>query len=162
MKRFILALVASSLLLIGCGTKEYNDAVLKSNVDARSAYAQGMAACKDNAACQVGLSAAYFGNAGQMPLAKPDTALDYAKGLFPFAQLFVQWDASGSGTGQGVSFKNVKFGRDTVISGFNATKTITTSEANNNRTYTMTPTGGTGGASDQGMTFIEPSPVVTQ
>jgi len=163
-KKTILALVASIVLLVGCGTKEYNDAVKDMNTMNRKAYAEGMAACKGDAACQVGLSAAYFGNAGQMPLAKPDTALDYAKAALPFAQLWVQWDGSGNSTGSGgVTFRNVKFGRDAVISGFNTTKTSTTTitEDNNDREFSLQAPPGTGGINDSGVTSFEPINPVT-
>jgi len=157
MKRFAAVLIIPALLLIGCGTKEYNDAVREMNAANRKAYAEGMAACKGDPACQVGLSAAYFGNAGQMPLAKPDTALDYAKAALPFAQLYVQWDGVGSSAGSGgVTFRNVKFGRDAVISGFNTTKTTSISEANNNRTFSLAPGEGTSGINDWGLVNTQP------
>jgi len=161
-KKTILALVAAIVLLVGCGTKDYNNTVKELNATNRAAYAQGMAACGDNAACQVGLSAAYFGNAGQMPLAKPDTALDYAKVALPFAQLWVQWDGSGNSAGSGgVTFRNVKFGRDAVISGFNTTKSTTITEDNNDREFSLQAPPGTGGINDGGVTSFEPINPVT-
>jgi len=156
-KKTIFILIAAVVLLVGCGTKEYNDAVKDMNTMNRKAYAEGMAACKGDPACQVGLSAAYFGNAGQVPLAKPDTVLDYAKAALPFAQLWVQWDGSGNSAGSGgVTFRNVKFGRDAVISGFNTTKSTTITEDNNDREFSLQAPPGTSGISDGGVTSFEP------
>lgn len=142
-------LVVTLLVLTGCQYKELNQSILDANRSAKVEFAAGMKACGDNAACQVGVAAAYFSGAGQQAIVKPESALDYMKGAYPLLDLLVRWDQYGEGSG-GVTFKNVTFGRDAVISGFNVTKTHT--EANYNRTYTGPGTG-------EGVTYTQnPTP----
>lgn len=64
-----------------------NKLIADSNTNRLSQYADGMAACGDNAACQVGLSAAFFSGAGQQIFFRPDTGVDYLRAGLPYADL---------------------------------------------------------------------------
>lgn len=64
-----------------------NQLIANSNTARLAAYADGMASCGDNAACQVGISMAFATGAGQQPLFKPETAVDYLRAGLPYADL---------------------------------------------------------------------------
>lgn len=121
MKRLFLIL---PLLLSGCadGVRELNTQIMESNSLSRIAYAEGMAGCGDNAACQVGVTASYFSSAGQQQLVKPDTSLDYVKATLQFAQLGLQafgmyWYGQGNGTSGDRSSMFVKGDGNTFVMG---------------------------------------------
>jgi hypothetical protein len=76
-----------------------NQMIVESNKDRLTNYGQAMAACGDNAACQVGVSLAFAGNMGQQSLYRPETALDYVRELRGWiAPLSVFWGGSGDGS----------------------------------------------------------------
>lgn len=79
MKR-LLPLLIAVLLLSGCaGVDNANKLIAESNADRLSAYGRGMAYCRDNAACQVGLTAAFAGGLGQQQFFRPDTPVDWLR-----------------------------------------------------------------------------------
>lgn len=80
------------LYLPGCADiNATNKLIAAANSSRLAQYADGMAACGDNAACQVGLSAAYFSGAGQQNFFRPDTAVDYLRAGLPYAELGTRW-----------------------------------------------------------------------
>ena len=87
-----IVLIVLMLLLSSCSifTNDFastNALIAQANVDSRKAYADGMAACKENAACQVGVTSSYFSNAGQQKILKPETVKDYMEAGLPYANL---------------------------------------------------------------------------
>jgi hypothetical protein len=92
MMKIALLLIVSLSLLPGCADiNDTNKLIAEANVDRLSKYADGMVACGDNAACQVGVSAAYFSGAGQQNFFRPDTAVDYLRAGLPYAELGTRW-----------------------------------------------------------------------
>jgi hypothetical protein len=100
----VLVMLLPPLLLSGCADfSTVNTAIMDNNRMTREAFARGMAECGDNAACQVGVTAAYFSNAGQQELFRPETAKDYLQAGLPYANLALTgfgmyWNGSGNGT----------------------------------------------------------------
>jgi len=119
-----LLIVCVMLATSGCADqsiRELNTQIMESNSLSRIAYAEGIAACGDNAACQVGVTASYFSTAGQQ-LVKPDTSLDYVKATLPFAQLGLQafgmyWYGQGNGTSGDRASTYVKGDGNTFVMG---------------------------------------------
>ena len=82
---------------------EENRQISENNTSRLIAYANGMAACGDNAACQVGVSMAFAGNLGQQQLFKPQTWLEYLGLLLPYGDRMVdRLYSGGSGSSQGL------------------------------------------------------------
>ena len=81
MKRIISVVpLILALLLTGCANVDNtNRLIADANRDRAKAYADGMAACGTNAACQVGLTALVAGGLGQQQFIKPDTAIDWLR-----------------------------------------------------------------------------------
>ena len=99
-KALLLAL-AVSLTMLGCADiNTTNELIAGSNQERLDSYSRGLVACGDNAACQVGLSSAYFSGAGQQQLFRPDTPVDYLKAGIPYASLALQayqvWGGGGT------------------------------------------------------------------
>jgi hypothetical protein len=119
----ILCLVSLLIPLSGCADRSgINTAIMENNRANREAMADGLAACGDNAACQVGVTAAYFSSAGQQPLIPEETALDYTKAILPFAQLGLQafgmyWYGQGNGTSGDRASTFVKGDGNVFVSG---------------------------------------------
>lgn len=78
---FSITLVAFVASLSGCASSidETNKQIAATNAAYLKAYGEGMAGCKDNAACQVGLTAAFAGGIGRQQLLRPETPLDYVR-----------------------------------------------------------------------------------
>ena len=76
-----LFVVLAFLLLSGCASSidTTNAQIAATNAAYLKAYADGMAGCRDNAACQVGLTSAFAGGLGRQPLLRPETPLDYIR-----------------------------------------------------------------------------------
>lgn len=75
----LLAMLLPSLLAACAGVDDANRLIAESNSDRLAVYGDGMAACGDNAACQVGLTAAFAGGLGQQQFFRPDTPVDYLR-----------------------------------------------------------------------------------
>lgn len=158
MKRLLLIL---PMLLTGCADqsiRELNTQIMESNSLSRIAYAEGMAGCGDNAACQVGVTASYFSTAGQQQLVKPDTSLDYVKATLPFAQLGLQafgiyWNGSGSGTSGDRASTYVKGDGNTFVMG---NKLTATDYASTSLTFTPSYTRTYDGGYNRSYTNQEP------
>jgi hypothetical protein len=122
----LLLLCFALLFLSGCSGlswsptekfTETNQMIADSNNNRLKYFADGMAACMDNAACQVALSMAFAGNLGQQQFFKPETAKDYLIAAMPYATLgadiFRFWHGGGGGsqgmvvTGSGNNFIGV-------------------------------------------------------
>jgi hypothetical protein len=56
-----------------------NTQIAAANAAYLKAYADGLAGCRDNSACQVGLTSAFAGGLGRQPLLRPETPLDYIR-----------------------------------------------------------------------------------
>ena len=87
-------LIALSVLICLCSCADINDTnklIAAANTGRLTQYAEGMATCGENAACQVGLSAAYFSGSGQQNFFRPDTAVDYLRAGLPYAELGTRW-----------------------------------------------------------------------
>lgn len=89
MKRIArLIAMACSLPLAGCADiNTTNQLIAEANKGRLEAYGRSLAACGDNAACQVGVTGAYYSGAGQQPFFRPDTPVDYLKAGLPYADL---------------------------------------------------------------------------
>lgn len=100
----LVLIICAAVALSGCADHSaINTAIMENNRLTREAYADGLAGCGDNAACQVGVTAAYFSGAGQQELFKPETAKDYLQAGLPYANLALTafglyWNNSGNGT----------------------------------------------------------------
>ena len=124
---------------------EVNELIAKGNSEARTSYGDAMVACGDNAACQVGVSAAYFSNAGRMPFYKPDTPLDWFKAggaYLPYlGMLTAGGNTHGSNSpsikGDGNIVYTVSGSADHTIFSPNFTKTIQTQLSQNGGTPTI-------------------------
>lgn len=81
---------------------EENRQISENNTARLIAYANGMATCGDNAACQVGVSMAFAGNLGQQQLFKPQTWLEYLQLLLPYGDRIIDRLYSGGSGGQGI------------------------------------------------------------
>jgi len=105
MKKLTTIILAVLLFLpSGCSflTNEFtetNALIAESNLQIRKAYADALAACGSNAACQVGVTSSYFSNAGQQPLIKPETPVDYLNAGLPYATLGANIYMNGKGSG---------------------------------------------------------------
>lgn len=99
----LLAMLLPALLSACAGVDTTNQLIADSNSQRLSAYADGMAGCGDNAACQVGLTAAFAGGLGQQQFFRPDTAVDYLRAGLPYAELGLRaysiWGAAGGTSG---------------------------------------------------------------
>ena len=99
----LLAMILPALLTACAGVETTNQLIADSNGQRLAAYADGMAGCGDNAACQVGLSMAFAGGLGQQQFFRPDTAVDYLRAGLPYAELGLRaysiWGASGGTSG---------------------------------------------------------------
>jgi hypothetical protein len=101
----IIAVIAIAIVFLLTSCADYqtvNDAIMENNRLTREAFQRGLAACGENAACQVGVTAAYFSGAGQQELFKPESAKDYLTAFYPYALLAERafgtyWNGSGSG-----------------------------------------------------------------
>lgn len=88
MKRLMLLLMLPSLLaLSGCDVDEANKLIATTNAERVEAFANGLVACGDNAACQVAVSMAFAGGLGQQQLFRPDTIVDYLRAGLPYGDL---------------------------------------------------------------------------
>jgi hypothetical protein len=155
----VAVLFCAMLVMSGCADINATNQLIADQNEARlAAYADGMAACGNNAACQVGLSAAYFSGAGMAQFIKPDTALDYARGFLPYAQLVLDaWrtfryaggHSSGDSSGFLVTGNNNSFfgigNRQTADNGSSLASTWSTSffqqPISNSRFFDLTGTG---------------------
>ena len=99
----LLAMLCPMLLTACAGVDTANQLIADSNSQRLSAYADGMAGCGDNAACQVGLTAAFAGGLGQQQFFRPDTAVDYLRAGLPYAEIGLRaysiWGAAGGTSG---------------------------------------------------------------
>jgi hypothetical protein len=92
----ITALCAAVLILPGCAGygltsnhAEVNQMIADANTNRFKAFSEGMAACNDNAACQVGLAMGFSANLGQQAFFKPETTSDLLHAFLPYATLGV-------------------------------------------------------------------------
>ena len=174
----ILPLIIAALLLsavpvnAGWFTDDFattNQMIIDANANNRRYYADGMAACNGNAACQVGITSAYFSMAGQQQLIKPETLVDVLRAFLPYADLGVglirtyrsgtNGDSSGFlVTGNGNTFMGVG-NKTSADNGSSASTSISAeyarAEDHNNRTYSLG--GDKGGISDEVVTTYIPT-----
>ena len=68
---------------------EVNKLISQANTDRFKAFSEGMAGCRDNAACQVGLAMGFSANLGQQDFYKPETTSDLLHAFLPYATLGV-------------------------------------------------------------------------
>jgi len=68
---------------------EVNQMIADANTNRFKAFSEGMAACNDNAACQVGLAMGFSANLGQQAFFKPETTSDVLHAFLPYATLGV-------------------------------------------------------------------------
>lgn len=103
MKKLLPLLFAVFLLSSCAGVDQTNQLIADGNAQRLQAYADGMAGCGDNAACQVGLTAAFAGGLGQQQFFKPDTAVDYLRAGLPYMDILYRsyaiWGTSGGTSG---------------------------------------------------------------
>ena len=99
----LFALLLVFLLSACAGVDTANQLIADSNSQRLTVYADGMAGCGDNAACQVGLTAAFAGGLGQQQFFRPDTAVDYLRAGLPYAEIGLRaysiWGAAGGTSG---------------------------------------------------------------
>jgi len=159
MKNIILAVLAVSLLS-GCATEfiATNDQIAAANEGKLVAYGQAMAACGENAGCQVGVSMAYAARVGDQDFIKPERTAEVLGAWVPFASLGLQafdmfYGGGPNGTGSAgyvVTGNNNTFsgvgnaleasGGSTVTAPFSSSNSFSWSTGN--RDYTI---GGTAG-----------------
>jgi len=165
MKNLTLLILAALLLssASGCSmlTNEFaetNALIAESNLQSRKAYADAMAACRDNAACQVGVTSSYFSNAGQQQLIKPETPVDYLNAGLPYATLGANIYMMGKGTGGTNKGGITLVGSNNVLNDVGGSKTAdngsTISGSNSGSTEKVTNVG-------SGSAKIEKSPSTT-
>ena len=104
--------VLAMVMLSGCASfspvekfTEANNLIADANKDRLKEFANGMATCGNNAACQVALSMAFAGGLGQQQFFKPETAKDYLVAAMPYAVLgadLLRLFNGNGGSGQGV------------------------------------------------------------
>lgn len=101
--RILLPLFLALMLSSCAGVDQTNQLIADGNAQRLQAYADGMAGCGDNAACQVGLTAAFAGGLGQQQFFKPDTAVDYLRAGLPYADILYRsyaiWGGGGGTSG---------------------------------------------------------------
>ena len=102
-----LLVILSLLLLSSCATHTAtNELIAKANTNRLKEFASGVAACNDNAACQVAVSMAFAGNMGQQPYFREDSPLDYVKAsgfiLGPAVDILRLYKTTTSGDAAGV------------------------------------------------------------
>jgi len=121
MKKLI-PFILAALMLAGCadGVNTTNQLIADSNANNKKAAADALVACKDDAACKVGVMAIFFSNTGQ-PFYKPDTVVDYLRAGIPYADLsariFNSWWNSGGVSGDRTG-GTVVIGDNNQLSGF--------------------------------------------
>lgn len=77
---WLLVLLAAVVVSPGCADiNKTNELIAAANAGRLTQYAAGMAACGENAGCQVGLSAAFFSGSGQQNYFRPETPIDYLR-----------------------------------------------------------------------------------
>jgi len=158
-------LILATLLILSSGcsflTNEFtetNALIAESNLQSRKAYADSLAACGSNAACQVGVTSSYFSNAGQQPLIKPETPVDYLNAGLPYATLGANIYMMGKGTGGTNKGGITLVGDNNVLNDVGSNKA-----ADNGSTITGTNTGSTEKVTNvgDGSAKIEKSPTTT-
>lgn len=77
-------------LLTGCGFDKYNDKVASSNLAMLTAYGDAMAK-QTTEGGRIAVALIFASGQGRQKFARPETALDYANGFLPYANLFMQW-----------------------------------------------------------------------
>jgi len=90
----ILSVLFLCFFLTGClgltsNHIETNKMIAQANTDRFKAFSEGMSACGNNAACQVGLAMGFSGNLGQQAFYKPETTTDLLHAFLPYATLGV-------------------------------------------------------------------------
>jgi hypothetical protein len=93
----LIAIIVSSLMLSGCAgmgmTNDFastNTAIAEANAAKYRAYTEGMRACGNNAACQVGISMALATGAGDQKMIQPERTAEVLAAFVPFASLGLQ------------------------------------------------------------------------
>lgn len=87
MKYLALALL---ITLSSCGFKEHNQLIADSNNTRLAAYGDAMAK-QTSEGGRMAVALMYATGAGMQNFVRPETVLDYANGLLPYANLFMQW-----------------------------------------------------------------------
>lgn len=157
--KLLMGVLISLTLLSGCADySTLNQQILDSNVEKLKGYGAAMAACGSDAACKVGVSMAYATNVGQQQLFKPQTALDWAAALSPYANTLLEvYKIHEGGIGSGMGGININGSNGVSISGSMSELTSTgdggitaTFDASSNpswetgtRKYNLGATGGT-------------------
>lgn len=137
MKKLLL-LLALCLSFSGCARQgDVNQHIADSNKNRFEAFSAGMAGCKENAACQVGLSMAFAANLGAQNFYKEETYSEMLGGVVPWASLLLQYQQfkwakkatnNNSSDTTNVTISDNQGSID--ISGFNRNPSVTTSYSN--------------------------------
>lgn len=128
--RMILLLMLT-LVLPGCGgmsltndMSAVNTQIADANLKSQIAFGASMAACKDNAACQVAVGMAYASGMGKQAFYKPETVSDLLRAFSPYMAFGVDiarlWNDGVSGNG-GTGGGFIVTGNNNSFSGINNT-----------------------------------------
>lgn len=174
MKYLVLLLALS---LAGCADyKDLNQMIDSGNTNRLKVFGEALAKCGDNQACSGMLGMAFASGMGQQQFIKPQTALDWAVAMSPYANTLLEaYKIYEGGVGSGMGGITVSDSTGVSISGVGVemtstgdggvTGTFTPSQsmswANNNKNYNLgadTSSGGT--VTDTGVVDLA-EPVVT-
>lgn len=149
-----------------------NQLIADSNNTRLKIFADGMAACAGNAACQVGLAMGFAGNLGVQQFLRPETVKDYLAALFPWFNLGLSTYATLQGSGgTSTGFVLNKSSGNTFINVANKStaaygSTLSASLDYKNSPTTISQSGQTGAATAQGTStptvVDQPAPVIVE
>ncbi len=124
-------------LLTSCAFKEHNEMVERGNLAMFTAYGNAMAK-QTSEGGRMAVNNAYILRVGMSPYQRPETVLDYSKGLLPYADLFMRLYRidNPSSTGRSVSYH---------VEGINNTMSVSNEDGSrngsiiNDSSYNMVP-----------------------